>query len=83
MLQQVCKESLTVLWYLKRSYPVCKFDRSDGWKAHRISNSPKGTWLVWKEMIDFIVRHKENEDLADRITAIEQWLNEQRQKNRS
>ncbi len=34
--------------------------------------------LAAKDVIDFIVRHKENEDLDERLTAIEQRLSEQR-----
>lgn len=34
--------------------------------------------LVAKDVIDFIVRHKENEDFDKRLTAIEQRLSEQK-----
>jgi hypothetical protein len=34
--------------------------------------------LAAKDIIDFIVRHKENEDLDERLTAIEQRLSEQK-----
>ena len=34
--------------------------------------------LAAKDVIDFIVRHKENEDLDKRLTAIEQQLSEQK-----
>ncbi len=34
--------------------------------------------LAAKDVIDFIVRHKENEDLDERLTAIEQRLSEQK-----
>jgi len=34
--------------------------------------------LTAKDVIDFIIRHKENEDLDKRLTAIEQRLNERR-----
>ena len=33
--------------------------------------------LAAKDVIDFIIRHKENEDLDKRVTAIEQKLNQQ------
>lgn len=34
--------------------------------------------LAAKDVIDFIVRHKENEDFDERLTAIEQRLSEQK-----
>ena len=36
--------------------------------------------LAAKDVIDFIIRHKENEDLDERLTAIEQRLSEQGKK---
>ena len=35
--------------------------------------------LTAKDMIDFIIRHKENEELEQRIAAIEQKLDQQKQ----
>ena len=34
--------------------------------------------LAAKDVIDFIIRHKENEDLDERLTAIEQRLSKQK-----
>lgn len=34
--------------------------------------------LTAKDIIDFIIRHKENEELEQRISAIEQTLNQQK-----